>query len=105
MIKSIFKDDIKVLPYAKLAKDELILQPIDLKIYRYKNSIIDLAVINKNRIEIIKKNIGSVIIVSKYGITIKFNETFGFNNKLYITTMPINNERDLNTLVVAYKIT
>lgn len=103
MIKSIFKNDIKTIQYAKITQDNCI-KPcaLDVMVYKYKNTIIDLCIINQDGINIIKENIGKVINVNKYGIIIQFNETFGFDNKLYAILLP---EKDHKTLSVIYKET
>lgn len=105
MIKSILENDIKVIQYAKINNDKVSINPcnIDVVVYGYKDSIVDLAIINDDGIKIIKKNIGKVIKVDKYGIEIKFNITFGFNDRLYAVILPESVVKGYKTLSVVYK--
>lgn len=102
MIRGILKDDIKDVPYGKITHDEVSIVPCSADIIACNNIIINLAVLTNDGLNIINNKIGTAIKANNNDIRIKFNTSFGFDDKLYaIISRP--NIKIPAVLILAYK--
>lgn len=105
LIKAVFKHNEKDVQYGKILHDRVTLLPC----FVTNNKILDGTIVNLTKItksgklEVIKNKVGKVIKANDNSVKIKFNITFGYDDKLYALMITPYNIKVPGMLTVAYK--
>lgn len=104
MIKAIFKDEIKNIPYGKVSYGVSSIIPCNAtNVLLDKNTMITLAAFTNNGLKVIKSRIGKIISMDYNNIKIQFNTEFGFDDKLYALVTDNSVIKNPKALILAYK--
>lgn len=105
MIKSIFKDQEKDIPYGKISHDAVSIIPCNNICNEIicTNATVNLAVFTDGSLKIIKRDIGRIVRFNNNIIRIHFNTEFGYDDELYAILSVGDKFKPCMTLILAYK--